>query len=108
MSTSRLRLRAPELRGTGSWINTGGRDLTLAELRGKIVLLDFWTFCCINCLHVLDELRPLEHKYRDVMVTIGIHSPKFAHEAEQESVVAAVQRYEVDPPKEWVSQFPKA
>ena len=98
MSTSRLRLRAPELRGTGSWINTGGRDLTLAELRGKIVLLDFWTFCCINCLHVLDELRPLEHKYRDVMVAIGIHSPKFAHEAEQESVVAAVQRYEVEHP----------
>ena len=44
------------------------RDLTLADLRGKIVLLDFWTFCCINCLHVLDELRPLEEKYADVLV----------------------------------------
>ena len=58
----KARVRAPELRGRG-WLNTGGRDLTLADLRGKIVLLDFWTFCCINCLHVLDELRPLEEKY---------------------------------------------
>ena len=61
------RVRAPELRGRG-WLNTGGRELTLADLRGKIVLLDFWTFCCINCLHVLDELRPLEEKYADVLV----------------------------------------
>ena len=51
------RVRAPELRGRG-WLNTGGRLLNLADLRGKILLLDFWTFCCINCLHVLDELRP--------------------------------------------------
>ena len=52
------RVRASELEGRG-WLNTGGRELSLAELRGKIVLLDFWTFCCINCLHVLDELREL-------------------------------------------------
>jgi hypothetical protein len=50
------RVRAPELRGR-NWLNTGGRALTPAQLRGKIVLLDFWTFCCVNCLHVLDELR---------------------------------------------------
>ncbi len=73
------RVRAPELRGRG-WLNTGGRELTLADLRGKIVLLDFWTFCCINCLHVLDELRPLEEKYGDALVVIGVHSPKFEHE----------------------------
>ena len=60
---SRLpRVRASELVGRG-WLNTGGRTVTLADLRGKIVLLDFWTFCCINCLHVLDELRELEEKY---------------------------------------------
>ena len=64
---SDTRVRAPELRGRG-WLNTGGRDLKLADLRGKIVMLDFWTFCCINCLHVLDELRPLEEKYGDVLV----------------------------------------
>ena len=55
-------MRAPELQGR-AWLNTGARELRLADLRGKIVLLDFWTFCCINCLHVLDELRPLEQAY---------------------------------------------
>jgi thiol-disulfide isomerase/thioredoxin/sugar lactone lactonase YvrE len=98
MSTKRLRLRAPELVGSGGWINTGGRSLALADLRGKIVLLDFWTFCCVNCLHVLDELRPLEAKYDDVLVTIGVHSPKFAHEANHDAVKAAVERYGVDHP----------
>jgi thiol-disulfide isomerase/thioredoxin len=91
------RVRAPELRGRG-WLNTGGRELTLADLRGKIVLLDFWTFCCINCLHVLDELRPLEDKYGDVLVVIGVHSPKFEHERDPEALEAAVERYAVAHP----------
>ncbi|GIF50359.1 thiol-disulfide isomerase/thioredoxin [Asanoa ferruginea] len=91
------RVRAPQLKGRG-WLNTGGKDLTIADLRGKIVLLDFWTFCCINCLHVLDELRPLEEKYGDVLVVIGVHSPKFEHERDPEALRAAVERYEVDHP----------
>jgi thiol-disulfide isomerase/thioredoxin len=91
------RVRAPELRGR-SWLNTGGRTLHLADLRGKIVLLDFWTFACINCLHVLDELRPLEEKYADVLVTIGVHSPKFEHEKDPAAVAAAVERYGVAHP----------
>lgn len=96
--TTRARVRAPELVGRQGWLNTGGRDLSLADLRGKIVLLDFWTFCCVNCLHVLDELRPLEEKYADVLVTVGVHSPKFVHEAEHAAVVAAVERYGVEHP----------
>ncbi len=96
--TTRARVRAPELTGRQGWLNTGGRELALADLRGKIVLLDFWTFCCVNCLHVLDELRPLEEKYADVLVTVGIHSPKFVHEAEHAAVVAAVERYGVHHP----------
>jgi thiol-disulfide isomerase/thioredoxin len=90
-------VRAPELRGRG-WLNTGGKDLTIKELRGKIVLLDFWTFCCINCLHVLDELRPLEEKYPDVLVVIGVHSPKFEHEKDERALAAAVERYGVEHP----------
>ena len=90
-------MRAPELRGR-RWLNTGGAELSLADLRGKIVLLDFWTFCCVNCLHVLDELRELEERYADVLVTIGVHSPKFAHEADPDAVVAAVERYAVHHP----------
>ncbi|MGC9666909.1 NHL domain-containing thioredoxin family protein [Planosporangium sp. 12N6] len=91
------RVRAPELRGR-AWLNTGGTTLTLADLRGKLVLLDFWTFCCINCLHVLDELRPVEEKYADVLVTIGVHSPKFEHEKDPAALAAAVERYGVAHP----------
>ena len=91
------RVRASELVGR-NWLNTGGKQLGLEDLRGKIVLLDFWTFCCINCLHVLDELRPLEEKYRDVLVTVGVHSPKFEHEADPVALAAAVERYEIHHP----------
>ena len=97
MTQKTPRVRAPELRGR-AWLNTGGRNLTLQDLRGRCVLLDFWTFCCINCLHVLDELRPLEEKYRDVLVVIGVHSPKFAHERDPDALAAAVERYGVAHP----------
>ncbi len=92
------RVRAPELSGAGGWLNTGGATVTLAELRGKVVILDFWTFCCINCLHVLDELRELEALFPEELVVIGVHSPKFVHEAEHAAVVAAVERYAVHHP----------
>ncbi|MFJ9622748.1 thioredoxin-like domain-containing protein [Streptomyces sp. NPDC101181] len=95
---TRARVRAPELTGKGGWLNTGDQQYTLADLRGRIVILDFWTFCCVNCLHVLDELRELEEKHRDTVVIIGVHSPKFVHEAEHQAVVDAVERYEVHHP----------
>ncbi|WP_335933992.1 NHL domain-containing thioredoxin family protein [Streptomyces sp. PTD5-9] len=95
---TRARVRAPELIGKGGWLNTGDRQYTLTDLRGRIVVLDFWTFCCVNCLHVLDELRELEEKHRDTVVIIGVHSPKFVHEAEHQAVVDAVERYEVQHP----------
>ncbi len=95
---SRARVRAPELVGKGGWLNTGDKELTLSDLRGRIVVLDFWTFCCVNCLHVLDELRELEERHRDTVVIIGVHSPKFVHEAEHQAVVDAVERYEVEHP----------
>jgi thiol-disulfide isomerase/thioredoxin len=94
---TQLRVRASELVGR-NWLNTGGKSLDLESLRGKIVLLDFWTFCCINCLHVLDELRPLEEKFSDVLVTVGVHSPKFEHEADPVALAAAVERYEIHHP----------
>ncbi|URN16807.1 MULTISPECIES: NHL domain-containing thioredoxin family protein [Streptomyces] len=94
----RARVRAPELIGKGGWINTGGKDLKLADFRGRTTILDFWTFCCINCLHVLDELRELEERHRDTVVIIGVHSPKFVHEADHQAVVDAVERYGVEHP----------
>ncbi|MDQ1617184.1 MAG: hypothetical protein QOJ60_3123, partial [Actinomycetota bacterium] len=91
------RVRAPELRGR-EWLNTGGTSYSLADFRGKILLLDFWSFCCINCLHVIDEMRPLEDKYGDVLVVVGVHSPKFEHEADPDALAAAVERYGVHHP----------
>ncbi|WP_181781844.1 NHL domain-containing thioredoxin family protein [Pseudonocardia pini] len=89
-----MRVRAPRLQGR-RWLNTGGQA---PDLRGKIVVLDFWTFCCVNCLHVLDELRPLEEEFGDVLVVVGVHSPKFAHEGDPAAVEAAVERYGVHHP----------
>ncbi|KAJ8140765.1 hypothetical protein OY671_006054 [Metschnikowia pulcherrima] len=98
VTTERLpRVRASELVGRG-WLNTGGRDSTLADSRGKIVSVDFWTFCCVNCSHVLDESRELEERHRDVSVVVGVHSPKFEHEADPAALAAAVERYEVHHP----------
>ncbi len=93
----RPRVRAPELRGRG-WLNTGGRELTLTDLRGRFVLLDFWSFCCVNCLHVIEELRPLEARHAEELVVVGVHSPKFVHEADADALVAAVERYGVQHP----------
>ena len=93
----RARVRAPELVGRG-WLGTGGARLSLADLRGRIVVLDFWTFCCVNCLHVLDELRPVETELGDALVVVGVHSPKFPHEADPVALAAAVERYEVHHP----------
>ena len=93
-----VRVRAPELIGRGGWLNTGGRAYAIKDFRGRFVLLDFWTFCCINCLHVIDELRPLEHKYQDSLVVVGVHSQKFVHEADHQAVADAVERYDVRHP----------
>jgi thiol-disulfide isomerase/thioredoxin/streptogramin lyase len=91
------RVRASELVGRG-WLNTGGKELSSADFRGRVLILDFWTFCCINCLHVLDELREVEEQHRDELVIVGVHSPKFEHEADPEALAAAVERYEVRHP----------
>ena len=90
------RVRAPELIA-GTWLNTAA-PLSLQQLRGRFVLLDFWTFACGNCLHVLDELRPFEQRFADVLTVIGVHSPKFPHEAEPAALAAAVDRADVHHP----------
>lgn len=93
----RPRVRAPELHGRG-WLNTGGASYSIGDFRGRFLLLDFWSSCCINCLHVLDELRPLEEKYAGELVVVGVHSPKFVHEADPDALATAVERYEVTHP----------
>ena len=90
------RVRAPEF-PSGSWFNVAA-PLSLRALRGKIVLLDFWTFCCANCLHVIEELHALERDFGDELVIIGVHSPKFEHEKSDQAVAAAAERYGVAHP----------
>lgn len=91
-------IHGPDLPTKYPWLNVS-RPLTREDLRGKIVLLDFWSYCCINCLHVLPELKYLEQKYRNQpFVVIGVHSGKFPQERETEHVRQAVLRHDIEHP----------
>ena len=82
---------APELGGIVGWIN--GEPLTLSELRGRVVLIDFWTYSCVNCLRTLPHLKAWDRAYRDDGLTIiGVHSPEFAFERVPDNVRAAVRK----------------
>jgi thiol-disulfide isomerase/thioredoxin len=94
---NRRRVAVPELEGGVAWLNTAG-PLRLKDLRGKIVLLDFWTLCCINCMHVLPDLARLEKKYPNELVVIGVHTAKFENEKNTESIRKAILRYEISHP----------
>ncbi|HET7340327.1 MAG TPA: thioredoxin-like domain-containing protein [Methylomirabilota bacterium] len=91
------RVRAPELTGGEGWLNTG-RPLALADFRGRVVVLDFWTYCCINCLHVLPDLERLERKYGDALVVIGVHSAKFPNEGDSRHIEEAIARHRITHP----------
>jgi thiol-disulfide isomerase/thioredoxin len=91
------RVRAPELKGGRGWLNTD-KPLTLAALKGKIVLLDFWTYGCINCMHIIPDLKRLEHKYPNQLVVIGVHSAKFENEKDTENIRRIILRYEIEHP----------
>ena len=88
---------APEFPEHLEWLNTD-RPLSIQQLAGKVVLLDFWTFCCINCMHVIPDLKRLEEKYSQELVVIGVHSAKFANEKGTESIRQAILRYEIKHP----------
>ncbi|MBI2805287.1 MAG: redoxin domain-containing protein [Planctomycetes bacterium] len=79
------------------WLNTD-KPVKLADLRGRIVLLDFWTLCCINCIHTLPDLAKLEAQYPGILVVIGVHSPKFENEKKTSSIHKAVLRYDIKHP----------
>lgn len=91
------RPQAPSLDGGTEWLNSAG-EITLKDLRGKVVLIDFWTYCCINCMHVLPDLAYLEKKYPNELVVIGCHSAKFDNEKDTDNIRRAIQRYEIKHP----------
>jgi thiol-disulfide isomerase/thioredoxin len=88
---------APELDGGLAWLNTAG-PIKMADLKGKIVLLDFWTLCCINCIHIMPDLAKLEKKYPNELVVIGVHSAKFESEKDTKNIKQAILRYEIAHP----------
>jgi thiol-disulfide isomerase/thioredoxin/sugar lactone lactonase YvrE len=94
---ARPRVRPPELEGGVAWLNTAG-PVRLKDLRGKVVVLDFWTLCCINCIHTLPDLARLERKYPNEVVVVGVHSAKFDNEKSTESIRKAILRYEISHP----------
>ena len=93
----RPRIRAPELSGHRGWLNTD-KPLSLAGLKGKVVLLDFWTYGCINCIHIIPDLKRLEKKYPNELVVIGVHSAKFENEKDTENIRRIILRYEIEHP----------
>src|SRR5258705_1125457 len=100
----KARVRAPELTCGRGWLNTD-KPLSLAALKGKVVLLDFWTYGCINCMHIIPDLKKLEEKYANQLVVIGVHSAKFQNEKDTENIRRIVLRYEIEHPVYNDSEF---
>ena len=92
-------VHAPELGPGLAWLNTDRPLLLARELRGQVVLLDFWTYCCINCMHILPDLEHLERVFAGrPFVVVGVHSAKFDNETGHGSIRAAIQRYGIRHP----------
>ena len=91
------RVNAPDFPANAEWLNTT-RSLSLEDFAGKLLLLDFWTYCCINCMHVLPVLRKLERQFPEELAVVGVHSAKFDQERAIENIRQAVMRYGVTHP----------
>jgi thiol-disulfide isomerase/thioredoxin len=105
---------APEFSGIDQWLNS--QPLTMAGLRGKVVLIDFWTYSCINCLRTLPHVNRWVQTYQDQgLVVVGVHTPEFAFERSTRNVQTAMQRFGVKHPvaqdnsystwKAWSNQY---
>jgi thiol-disulfide isomerase/thioredoxin len=91
-------LSAPQFPESFQWINTK-QPLRIEEFKGHPILLDFWTFCCINCIHILPDLKKLEQEFSTQgLVVIGVHSAKFSHEQDYQNILQACHRNHVNHP----------
>jgi DNA-binding beta-propeller fold protein YncE len=90
-------IQAPSLAGAVDWLNVAA-PVTIEQLRGKVVLLDFWTYGCVNCMHVLRDLKTLEQRFPDELVVVGVHSAKFANEKSTDNLKRILVRYEIEHP----------
>ncbi len=89
---------APEFPDGLDWLNTGGQALSIGDLKGKVVVLDFWTYGCINCIHIIPDLKRLEAEYSEELVVIGVHSAKFANESATDNIRQVILRYGIEHP----------
>ena len=98
--TSATGPQAPEFRGLDNWLNTpAGKPLTIAGLRGKVVIVDFWTYSCVNCLRTFPHLQAWDAAYRGAgLVIVGVHAPEFAFERVPSNVRSAVKRFGLEYP----------
>ncbi len=88
---------APEFAGIEKWLNS--EPLTMSALRGKVVLVDFWTYTCINCIHTLPYVKSWHQKYKDQGLTVvGVHTPEFPFERSSKNVAAAIERFGIEYP----------
>src|SRR3954449_10977389 len=91
--------RAPELVGIEPWFNTpDGQQLRLAALRNRVVLLEFWTFACVNCQRTLPFLRRMHGRYQPEFTVVGVHTPEFAFEGSVQNVERAVREQGLEYP----------
>ncbi|MYN01283.1 redoxin family protein [Pseudoduganella sp. DS3] len=85
---------APEFAGIKRWLNS--EPLTMQQLRGKVVLVDFWTYDCINCINTLPHVVKWHDKYKDKgLVVVGVHTPEYAFERKTDNVRAALKRFNI-------------
>jgi DNA-binding beta-propeller fold protein YncE len=91
------KITAPDFPEGAEWFNTD-KPLSLKDLRGKLVLLDFWTSGCINCIHIIPDLKKLESRYHDELVVVGVHSAKFLNEGGTESIRQAILKNDLEHP----------
>lgn len=87
-------VQAPEFAGISTWLNS--EPLSMQQLRGKVVLVDFWTFDCINCINTLPFVKSWHDKYKDQgLVIVGVHTPEYVHERSTDNVKAALKRFDI-------------
>ena len=88
---------APEFTGIEKWLNS--EPLTMKQLRGKVVLVDFWTYTCINCIHTLPYVKSWHQKYKDQgLVVVGVHTPEYPFERNTDNVKTAIKRFDLQFP----------
>jgi thiol-disulfide isomerase/thioredoxin len=93
-----MAVRAPDFRPELEWINTGGRSYRLADFRGRFLLLDFWTYGCINCIHMIPVLQEIEQRFANEVTVVGVHSAKYPNERVTRNITRACERLGVTHP----------